>query len=258
MSIQNRTRKPHALLCYAAITLSTTLVCLLSRHLIANSQLVIDFENLLEFPFQSYFYLGFIIGLSILNFSFSIFLNKKIQEQKLSANKRLIFFSLAALTALPLLYAYPSTISVPWTFLGLTLYTLTTDLFSNPKEKNLTWLIAWMAIISTSMSIVLFDGYLEYDVNNREEIARKLYHQKDDECILDFNVLQEKLKSDGFLSQFLSVPKPFKIHRSEFNEVNNHILDPLGEHKYDYVLNAFDENGNSMIYESYTLSLIHI
>ncbi len=252
MSIQNRTSKPHALLCYTAITLSTALVCLLSRHLIANSQLVIDFENLLEFSFESYLYLGFIISLAILNFSLSILLNKKIKEQQLSAKKRLLYFGVASLSALPLLFAYPSAISITWTFLGLTLYTLTTDLFVNPKEKNLTWLIAWMAIISAGMSVVLFDGYLEYDVQNREEIARKLYHEKDDESILDFNVLQEKLKSDGFLSQFLSVPKPFKIHRSEFNEVNNHILNPDGENKYDYVLNAFDEEGNSMIYESYT------
>ncbi len=252
MSIQNRTLKPHALLCYIAITISTTLVCLISRHLIANSKLVIDFENLLDFPLQSYFYIGSIIGLAIANFGFHIFLNKKIKQQQLTSGKRLAYFSFASVFALPLLVAYPSTISILWSYLGLTLYNLTTDLFSNPKEKNLTWLIAWMSILSIGLSVVLFDGYLEYDTQNRAQIARELYHEKDTESIVDFYALQEKLKSDGFIAQFLTVPKPFKIHRSEFNEVNNHILDPSGENKYDYILNAFDSEGKSMIYESYT------
>ena len=252
MSIQNRTQKPQALLCYIVISLSTVLVSLFARHLIANSQLQIDFENLLEFPSKSYLYLGSVIGIVLLHFTFAIFLNKIIKKQKLTPKRRLMFFGLGSLVALPVLYAYPSTISIPWSFLGLTLYTLTMDLFINPREKNLTWLIAWMAIISGAMSIVLFDGYLEYDVNAREDIARSLYHEKNDESIRDFNELQETLKSEGFLSQFLSVPKPFKIHRSEFNEVTDHILDPYGENKYDHIVNAFDDQGNSMIYESYT------
>ncbi len=252
MSIQNRTSKLHPLFCYTAITLTTTLICLLSRHFIANSQLTIDFENLLDFPLESYIYLGFIVGLALLNFSFGIFLNNKIKEHNLSVNSRLAYFSVASIASLPLLYLYPANISILWSFLGLTLYTLITDLFINPKEKNLTWLIAWIAVLSGGMAVVLFDGYLEYDVNKREDIARQLYNQQDDESIADFSQLQNTLKSEGFIEQFLSVPKPFKIHRSEFNEVNNHILDPLGEKKYDYIVNAFDEDGESMIYESYT------
>ena len=158
MSIQNRTFMPHALLCYISITLSTTLLCLLSRHFIADSQFTIDFENLLDFPLNSYLYLGFIIGLALLNFSFSVFINKIIKKQNLTVNKRLAYFSLSSLTVLPLLILQPFEISILWSFLGLTLYTLAVDLFINPKEKNLTWLIAWIAVISGGMSIVLFDG----------------------------------------------------------------------------------------------------
>ena len=252
MTTSNMSSKLNVLVSYMALSVLTLLACLVTRMLIVNSHFTIDFENLLVFPLTSYLYLGCIISLSLILFLFGIWQNNFVKRHNPTNGFRLGSLVLSNALVAGLLFVFPSNVSVLWSSIGIASFTLLIDLFSNPKEKNLTWLITWTIIFSGFLSVVLFDGYLEYDKTKRIEIAQSMYNEVSDEALLDFQSVQGALKETGFISQFLSVPKPFKIHRSEFNQVNDHILDPMDEDRYDYIFNAYDKEGESMIYESYT------
>ena len=230
-------------------TLST---CLLSRTLIINSHFTIDFENLLVFPLSSYLYLGGIISISLLLFLFSNWQIRWVEKKNASSLLRLASIFSASGLVYGISYINTAGPAPFWATVGISSYMILVDLFINPKERNLTWLISWMIILSGFMSMVLFDGYLKYDTLQRKQIAQSLYNNQSDNAILDFERVKTSLKDQCVFEQFLSVPFPFKIHRSEFNDYNKSIFHDKEDSPYQYIFNAYDRNGNPMIYETYT------
>ncbi len=253
MTTSRTWQRQKVFLSYMALALLTLISCLFSKYLIAHSHFTIDFENLLEFPFSSYLYLGGIISISLVLFYVTHGHIRWVEKQPVNVGFRLISLAGASGLVATVLYALPQASSSLWTTIGISSYLLLADLFINPKERNLTWLITWMIILSAFLSMVLFDGYIQYDKKQRLALANSLYHTPNTKSIQDFEEIKTALSDQHIFQQFLSVPFPFKIHREEFNQFNQHIFQAeTGQKDYQYTFNVYDRNGNPMIYESYT------
>lgn len=253
MTISRNMSRQLVFLSYMALSMLTLATCLFSKLLITNSHFTIDFENLLEFPLISYVYLGGIISISLLLFFGSNWHVRWVEKNQVTVGFRFISLLSACALIFLVLQLMPQASSPTWTAVGISSYMVLSDLFINPKERNLTWLISWMIILSGFLSMVLFDGYVEYDAKQRVELARSLFHEPDEEASKDFERVKSALTDKNVFQQFLSVPYPFKIHREEFKEFNKSIFQEDNKAKdYAYILNVYDKNGNPMIYESYT------
>lgn len=222
------------------------------RALIIHSNFSLDFDNILNCSIASYVYMGCILLLGFGILQVGLYHNRWVRRQGQSTGFRLVSILVSTVLILSISRLLYTDINYLWNGLCLLSFSLLIDLFINPREKNLTWLISWTAILAAFLSFILFDAHLDYDLTNRERIARSMYHQVSERAVEDFNAVQERLKQDGNIAQFLTVPQPFKIHRSEFNQVNDHILDPSQGKMYDYIFNAFNRDGEAMINESYT------
>ncbi|MDA9773876.1 ATP-binding protein [Saprospiraceae bacterium] len=237
---------------YIVLAMFSLATCLISKYLITNSHFTIDFENLLEFPITSYLYLGGIISLSLLLFLFSNWQIRWVEKQNVTVGTRLLALLTACGLVFTTLMVWPNASSALWTSVGLSSYMILADLFANPKERNLTWLISWMIILSGFLSMVLFDGYLHYDEKQRIDTAKSLFHTASEDAILEFEDVKSALSDQQIFQQVVPAPFTFKIHREEFNEINKEIFQPDEDNSFTYVFNAYDRNGNPMIYETYT------
>lgn len=237
---------------YMALAVMTMLTALVTRNLIAYSHFSIDFENLLVFPLQSYLYLGLIISLSLVLFMYCNWQGKWIEKQKSGIQIKLISLILSNLVVYGLLKFISGGPDPEWTAVGITSFTFLVDLFINPKEKSFIWLISWLIILSAFLSIILFNGYLKYDIIQRTAMASSLHNNYTTKAIEDFDYVKKALRKDSIIDDFLSVPFSFKIHRFEFDEINAHIFRDSSKSEYQYIFNAYDRNGEPMLYESYT------
>ena len=252
MTLFKVSTRASVLLSYIALAIMTMLCALLSRNAIAHSPVALDFENLLVFSTKAYFYLGAVISLSFGLFIYANWQSNFVQKQEVTVFDRLIYLIISNLVVFSFLFFFPYESKPLWTSLGIASFTFLVDLFIKPKERNISWLIGWLIVLSAYLSMTLFDGYLQYDLNARKTLAHELYHDKSDKAINSMRNVSKELKLNPRMDQLLSVPTPFKMHREEFDHINREILDGEISEGFEYLFNAYNQAGENMIYECYT------
>lgn len=244
--------KARVLLSYIALAGMTMLCALVSRSAIAFSPVALDFENLLVFSSTAYLYLGAVISLSLGLFIYANWQANFADKQEVSVFDRLIYLVISNALVFGFLFFFPLETKPLWTSLGVASFTFIVDLFIKPRERNISWLIGWLIVLSAYLSMTLFDGYLQHDLNSRKELAQELYHVESDQAVVSMCDVMTELQLNPRMEQLLSVPSPFKMHRSEFDFINKEILQGELAEGYEYLFNAYNQAGENMIYECYT------
>lgn len=236
---------------YVAVFAALILVCQGTYFFMIKSKLSLDFENILGLNLASVAFLSAIIGFFLTTF-YGVYLHTVyVQRWEPSNVFRTGFILTASAFCAVACHQFGVSEGFRTVFLSLSIFAILSDLFINPPKKNLTYIITWSLILSIYISMVLFNGYIKYDFEQRKCLATSLYHAVDSNQKDALNKLKEKLELQDVFEKILSVPFPFKIHRSEFRDLSASIFKPFEDDK-NYLFNAYDRNGDAMLYETYT------
>ncbi len=217
------TRFALSVLFYFAVFTGIITLTEVFKHLVMDSSLNFDFDNVFNLSVFSFLSVGGVVLMLLALFLFSYWIIQSILRLHLTAFQRMS--SLFAAAILGCLYAYTRQLDLPEVRLILAgvVYMLLFDLFIDSRTPNLTWLIIWLLIFSIFSSLIMYKYNNDKDIRTRLQYAHALAEDRDTLAERSIQAFIQKIEEDNFISQYLSSPFQFKFYRDK-------IIDKIGRY----------------------------
>lgn len=175
------------------------------HSVITNSQLVFDFNNVLNLKTHSMLAVLAMLTLMFGMFLFSHRVMMGIGEINLPKRARLtaLLGAMAALTPVVLLVGSP--LPVPHFLLGTFVFVLVYDMFVDSGESNVLWLFFWLVVLSMYSSALLFTFNEQKDLARRVAYAEVLAEPRDSTAELGLQQFVSALRGSIAFQEVLSL-----------------------------------------------------
>ena len=100
------------------------------------------------------------------------------------------------------------------------------DLFTDVKQKNITWLIWWAIFLSVYLSSILFNYDIKKEIKLRSEFLAEAIYDAPDSNLIETIESKELVALDTILLNLLDVPEGIKLDKEDFLDYV-HTLGPL-------------------------------
>lgn len=214
---------------YTIILTSTLILIGIFKSLVLESNLVFDFDNILDFNAYSVIAIISILLMMISLFLFSHKLKLAVQDSGQTFANKLLSLLVAILLSSPLIFLLD--LRLPIWSIGLIalVFIPMQNLFMSNKVQGFTWFVLWVAIFSGLGSILLFKYNLDKDQEKRLAYAKELAEPKDKNITQNLFKLKEKLSQDDTLSNWLTrskealpvSPKDIRFHLDSLIQLYN-------------------------------------
>jgi signal transduction histidine kinase len=253
-ALHNRKKIATTVVNYLLIVLSIIAFSVIAKWTIVNSGLSYDFENLLKLDIKSYFSLLGIVFLMLLQFFATYRLSIRIKEQGLIMWTRISCLVAAVLLSVPIYSLLNLEIPYFSFYLSVTSFLFLADLFIDKRETSIIWIIFWMITLCSLSAVLLFNYYLEFDLNKKVQFAESLVNERNDDFVTELKSFDRELEEKATLNFLDSIPNPLKIHKVEFNQMLSEAVGHYStiDSSSKTIFNAFDRFENSMVYDQYT------
>jgi signal transduction histidine kinase len=196
-------RNALGILYYLSIIMGAVFISLIFKHLVTHSGIEIDFENVFNLSLKSY---GAILAVLLQVAALFLFTHRiynTIRKLNPSLERRLINLLIASLITLPLFLLSNVGISPFFFYLGLFIYLILFDVFTDHTPKTASWLFIWVFVLAGLASLTLFRYNLLNDKENRLSFAKEIAEWHLNSEINDSNDTQDQpdiSQEESFLS----------------------------------------------------------
>ena len=203
----------------SVISLSIVNIANVSRGLILDSNIQLDFDNILNINNEGFLAILGVVLLSLGLFLFSHLLMLIIMRMDLPKLNRQIIYIGATLVAIPMLSIFSLEIDVLRFLLFIIFYMVLFDIFVYNKLNNLAWLVIWIVIMSIFSSSMIYNFNKTKDIEVRKAYAKSLADENDSIAEAQIEVFKEKVN-------------PFLISSENVSEVENKINQLFSDNTY--------------------------
>ncbi len=193
----------------SVISLSMVNIANVNRGLILDSNIELDFDNILNINNEGLLAILGVVLLSLGLFLFSHLLMLIIMRMDLPKMNRQVIYGAATLVAIPMLSVFSLEIDVIRFLLFIISYMVLFDIFVYNKLNNLAWLVIWVVIMAIFSSSMIYNFNKTKDIALRKEYAKTL--SVNDDFIAEKNI---KIL-DKNLSTYIKSNKDYSIDEVE-------------------------------------------
>jgi two-component system nitrogen regulation sensor histidine kinase NtrY len=207
-----------SVLYYLGVFIGVVALTEVFQHLVMDSSLNFDFDNVFNLSIYSFLSLGGVVLMLLALFLFSYWIIHSVLRLETTKFQRMASLSVAAV--LGCLYAYTRDLDLPEVRLILAgmIYMILFDLFIDNKTPNLTWLIIWLLIFSIFSSLIMFKYNSDKDTRTRIDYAYALAEDRDTIAERGITAFIQKIEADNFISQYLSSPFQFNFYKEKISD----------------------------------------
>ena len=199
-----------------AITLFSLLgLTLVIKKLVLESNLVFDFDNILQFNLYSTLAILSIILLIISLFLFALKLMSLTLENKQKPHHKLVAFGLGLLCNIPLIFYFDLHFPLYVVLLFTVLFVFNFELFLEYKFPGFTWLVVWTTVFSILGTVLILKYNLEKDLENRIRFAEQKIKVENQEDYNELGVLRRSLQSNSALINALYPKDSIRPNKKE-------------------------------------------
>ena len=214
---------------YFMITGMIVGIGLCTQHLILDSGISFDFQNVLQLKKVALISLLAILTLLIALLLSSLWIVRGIQQIMPSRNQRFISIGIAIVSSIPLIFLLHFSFPLLALLLIITLFITLLDFFVELDTASPAWLILWLALLTAFTTGMLFKFHLENAQKDRLAFAKSLANPVDTlvqkqldqllESLNDISIAdQEQIKHQFSLYPYLD--KNYKLNLNSFS--NSH------------------------------------
>ena len=184
-----------------ALNYTVILACLMFliriiKSLVLESNLVFDFDNILNFNAYSVLALVSIILLMMAMFLFTLKMLQTTQKVKIPFLHKLLALGVATALTIPLIHSFSLQLPAIGVVALAIIYLFTFELFIDNPIPGFTWLVIWVSIFSALTAGLLFKYNLSKDLEHRLQFAKQVSNIEDPQTIANFEALYQKLKDN--------------------------------------------------------------
>lgn len=211
---------------YLLVTGMIVGIGLCTQHLILDSGISFDFQNVLQLNKVALISLLAILTLLIALLLSSLWIVRGIQQIMPSRNQRFISIGIAIVSSIPLIFLLHFSFPLLALLLIITLFITLLDFFVELDTASPAWLILWLALLTAFTTGMLFKFHLENAQKDRLTFAKSLVNPVDslaekslDRLIKSLNNIratdQEQIQHQLSLHPYLN--KNYKLNIDSFS-----------------------------------------
>ena len=164
----------------SVISLSIVNIANVNRGLILDSNIELDFDNILNINNEGFLAILGVVLLSLGLFLFSHLLMLIIMRMDLPKINRQVIYGAATLLTIPILHLFSLQMDVLRFLLFIISYMVLFDIFVSNKLNNLAWLVIWIVIMAIFSSSMIYNFNKTKDIEIRKVYAQALAEENDE------------------------------------------------------------------------------
>ena len=188
----------------------------LIQILVNSDQVLNNFSDISQFDGTDILCLSclLILLLSIFIFSNSLFV--AIKKSNLPKRQVYLVALLAVIASLGISYVIGLDLNIGILAVFMSSWILLFDLFTDVKQKNITWLIWWAIILSVYLSSILFNYDIKKEIRVRSEFLAQAINKTPDQTAINLIRSNDLINLDSVLFKLLDVPTGMKLDKDDF------------------------------------------
>lgn len=215
---------------------------------LASDRVKLDIEELTDFNISSIIILATFVSLTISIFTLVSQIFKKIHQAGLSSAQKYIYLFSGTLLSIPVCLQWNTSVPVMPFYIFVVSVMLIMDAYVEVRDKKITYLLWWMMLFSSYLSVSIYH-YNEIEKSkDREEFTSTSLQIYSEKQWRDAQSIQQKLDDSNLFLKISGLTFPEKWDKNEIKVLIDSITRYSGQ-QYDIAL--LDANGFSLFQDNF-------